>query len=90
MSMRLSRCLDFWPTLQEILDVRFEAHFDLAVRTVASVASQHADLQVVEWCFNCLAWLFKYLSRVNELFDSQDSSTERTIGIDQHYRAHSG
>lgn len=46
------------------LDTRFEKHFAQAVSTVASVAAKHPDPAVVEWSFTCLAWLFKYLSRL--------------------------
>lgn len=46
------------------LDSRFESHFQLAVRTISEVAAKHPDPAVVEWSFNCLAWLFKYLSRL--------------------------
>jgi U3 small nucleolar RNA-associated protein 20 len=46
------------------MDTRFEKHFARAVSTVASVASKHPDPAVVEWSFTCLAWLFKYLSRL--------------------------
>ncbi|KAG9542375.1 putative HEAT repeat protein, partial [Aureobasidium melanogenum] len=46
------------------LDVRFEKHFQRAVATVAHVAATNAEPEVVEWAFTCLAWLFKYLSRL--------------------------
>lgn len=46
------------------LGLRFEPHFQRAVTLVASVAAKHADVQVIEWSFSCLAWLFKYLSRL--------------------------
>nr|POE48093.1 u3 small nucleolar rna-associated protein 20 [Quercus suber] len=46
------------------LDIRFERHFERAVATITAVAAQHADPAVVEWSFTCLAWLFKYLSRL--------------------------
>lgn len=46
------------------LGVRFEKHFERAVRTVAHLAATHADVEVIEWAFTCLAWLFKYLSRL--------------------------
>ncbi|KAK3718012.1 U3 snoRNP protein [Vermiconidia calcicola] len=46
------------------LDTRFEKHFQRAVATVTAVAAKHPDPAVVEWSFNNLAWLFKYLSRV--------------------------
>lgn len=46
------------------LDTRFEAHFQRAVSSVAAVAARHSDFAVIEWSFTCLAWLFKYLSRL--------------------------
>lgn len=46
------------------LGVRFEKHFGRAVQTVANLAATHADVEVIEWSFTCLAWLFKYLSRL--------------------------
>lgn len=46
------------------LDIRFEKHFSRAVKTVAAVAAAHPDFTVIEWSFTCLAWLFKYLSRL--------------------------
>ncbi|KAJ5101622.1 hypothetical protein NUU61_003844 [Penicillium alfredii] len=46
------------------LGVRFEKHFSAAVTLVASVAATHADVEVVEWSFTCLAWIFKFLSRL--------------------------
>lgn len=46
------------------LDTRFEKHFQRAVATITAVAAKHQDPAVVEWSFTCLAWLFKYLSRL--------------------------
>ena len=46
------------------LGVRFEKHFAAAVTLVASVAATHPDIEVVEWSFTCLAWIFKFLSRL--------------------------
>ncbi|KAK4539320.1 hypothetical protein LTR36_000782 [Oleoguttula mirabilis] len=46
------------------LDTRFERHFERAVATISAVAAKHEDPAVVEWSFTCLAWLFKYLSRL--------------------------
>lgn len=46
------------------LGVRFEKHFERAVKTVSHLAAKHQDVAVVEWSFTCLAWLFKYLSRL--------------------------
>ncbi|KAH3904834.1 hypothetical protein HBI56_226880 [Parastagonospora nodorum] len=46
------------------LGERFEKHFEQAVTVVARLAATHADVEVIEWSFACLAWLFKYLSRL--------------------------
>ncbi|KAF2796579.1 U3 snoRNP protein Utp20 [Melanomma pulvis-pyrius CBS 109.77] len=46
------------------LGVKFERHFERAVKTVSQLASKHPDFEVIEWSFTCLAWLFKYLSRL--------------------------
>ncbi|KAI7708614.1 putative HEAT repeat protein, partial [Hortaea werneckii] len=46
------------------LDTRFEKHFERAVATITAVAAKHPDPAVVEWSFTCLAWLYKYLSRL--------------------------
>ncbi|XP_014558571.1 hypothetical protein COCVIDRAFT_94096 [Bipolaris victoriae FI3] len=46
------------------LGERFEKYFERAVKTVSHLAATHADVEVIEWAFGCLAWLFKYLSRL--------------------------
>ena len=46
------------------LGARFEVHFARTVRTVSSLATRHHDVEIIEWSFTCLAWLFKYLSRL--------------------------
>ncbi|KAL4945655.1 hypothetical protein BDV06DRAFT_219051 [Aspergillus oleicola] len=46
------------------LGVRFEKYFARSVTLVASVAATHPDVEVVEWSFTCLAWTFKFLSRL--------------------------
>tara|TARA_R110002003_G_scaffold2027_2_gene23872 strand:+ start:2635 stop:4050 length:1416 start_codon:yes stop_codon:yes gene_type:complete len=46
------------------LGERFEKHFEQAVTVVSRLAATHADVEVIEWSFGCLAWLFKYLSRL--------------------------
>ncbi|KAI9738764.1 MAG: U3 snoRNP protein [Cirrosporium novae-zelandiae] len=46
------------------LGVRFEKHFKRAVLLVSDIAATHPDLDVIEWSFSCLAWLFKFLSRL--------------------------
>ncbi|KAF2835700.1 hypothetical protein M501DRAFT_1060702 [Patellaria atrata CBS 101060] len=46
------------------LGATFEKHFSRVVSTVSHVAAEHPDVEVIEWSFTCLAWLFKYLSRL--------------------------
>jgi U3 small nucleolar RNA-associated protein 20 len=46
------------------LGVRFEKHFERVVRTVSQLAAKNPSVEVIEWSFTCLAWLFKYLSRL--------------------------
>ena len=60
----LEPLLSLLSSLAHDLGIRFEKHFTRAVNLVASVAAKIADVQVIEWSFNCLAWLFKYLSRL--------------------------
>ncbi|MCJ1338728.1 U3 snoRNP protein [Bachmanniomyces sp. S44760] len=43
---------------------KFEVHFRDLVTLVTSLAAKHPDIEVIEWSFSCLAWLFKYLSRL--------------------------
>ncbi len=63
-SQSLEPLLSLLGSFAHDLGVRFEAHFSRAVTVVASLASKHSDVQVIEWSFTCLAWLFKYLSRL--------------------------
>jgi U3 small nucleolar RNA-associated protein 20 len=46
------------------LGPRFEKHFATAVQLVSSVAATHESIEVIEWSFTCLAWIFKFLSRL--------------------------
>lgn len=46
------------------LGSRFEAYFELTVRTISELASTCSALEVIDRSFNCLVWLFKYLSRL--------------------------
>ena len=38
--------------------------FERIVGVVSRSAATHPDVEVIEWSFECLAWLFKYLSRL--------------------------
>ncbi|KAF2001479.1 hypothetical protein P154DRAFT_619483 [Amniculicola lignicola CBS 123094] len=46
------------------LGARFEHYFERAVKAISQLAAKHEDFGVIEWSFACLAWLFKYLSRL--------------------------
>ncbi|KIW03162.1 uncharacterized protein PV09_05805 [Verruconis gallopava] len=56
--------LDLVAHLARDLQIQFENHFERTVTVVAGVAARHSEVEVVEWCFNCLTWLFKYLERI--------------------------
>lgn len=46
------------------LGQRFEKHFLATVSLITSVAATHSSVEVIEWSFTCLAWIFKFLSRL--------------------------
>ena len=62
--LSLEPMLSLLAQLARDLGSRFEKHFASSVTLVASVAASHPDVEVVEWCFACLAWIFKFLSRL--------------------------
>jgi U3 small nucleolar RNA-associated protein 20 len=63
-SVSLEPLLDLISQLAHDLGPRFEAHFARSVSVITHVASSNPDVAVMEWSFNCLAWLFKYLSKL--------------------------
>jgi U3 small nucleolar RNA-associated protein 20 len=60
----LEPLLDLVAQLAHDLGVRFMKHLSVVVDCLIDVASANPDIEAVEWCFNCLTWLFKYLSRL--------------------------
>jgi len=46
------------------LGQKYEKYFARTVSSVAQVASLQENPEVIESCFTCLAWMFKYLSRL--------------------------
>ena len=46
------------------LGARFEVNMSKALKIVSMLAAKHTAVEVVEWSFECMAWLFKYLSRL--------------------------
>ena len=63
-SLSLEPLLSLLANFAHDLGTRFELHFAETVALVASIASKHTNVEVIEWSFTCLAWLFKYLSRL--------------------------
>ena len=63
-ALSLEPLLSLLAHLAHDLGSRFENHFLTTVTLVTSVASKHSDVEVIEWSFTCLTWLFKYLSRL--------------------------
>lgn len=62
--LSLEPLLDLLASFAHDLGARFEGQFGLALSLVASLAATHPAVEVIEWSFTCLAWLFKYLSRL--------------------------
>ena len=60
----LEPLLDLLVQFARDLGVRFEKHFCRTVGLVLSLAAKHPAVEVIEWSFTCLAWLFKFLSRL--------------------------
>jgi U3 small nucleolar RNA-associated protein 20 len=46
------------------LGTRFEKHYAKILELVASIAGTPQDVAVIEWSFTCLAFMFKYLSKL--------------------------
>ena len=46
------------------LGTRFEKHYAKALEVVTNIAGTLQDVDVVEWSFTCLVFMFKYLSRL--------------------------
>ena len=46
------------------LGAQFERHFPRALTAITTVASQHQDVEVIEWVFSSVAWLFKFFSKL--------------------------
>ncbi|KAI2472389.1 armadillo-type protein [Annulohypoxylon bovei var. microspora] len=60
----LEPLLDLLTALAHDLGTRFEKHYPVALSLITGIASRPQDVAVVEWTFGCLAFLFKYLSKL--------------------------
>lgn len=68
MEKKEKSCLE--PLLELVTDFahdlgpRFEKHYPKTLEMVTSIAGIPQDVEVIEWSFTCLAFLFKYLSKL--------------------------
>ncbi|KAH8676599.1 HEAT repeat protein-like protein [Tricladium varicosporioides] len=46
------------------LGARFEKYYGKTLELVTSIAGTPQDVEVIEWSFSCLAFMFKYLSKL--------------------------
>ncbi|KAI5861678.1 armadillo-type protein [Durotheca rogersii] len=63
-SESLEPLLDLVTALAHDLGARFERHYPAALSLIIGIASKPRDAAVIEWTFGCLAFLFKYLSKL--------------------------
>lgn len=63
-SLALEPLLDLLAQFAHDLGASFESHLAPSVALLSSLVARHVDVQTVEWTFNCLAYLLKYLSRL--------------------------
>ncbi|KAI5466033.1 armadillo-type protein [Mariannaea sp. PMI_226] len=60
----LEPLLDLLTAFSHDLGVRFEKHYGRSLDLIVAVASKPQDVEVIEWTFGGLAFLFKYLSKL--------------------------
>ncbi|EPS44052.1 hypothetical protein H072_1959 [Dactylellina haptotyla CBS 200.50] len=60
----LQPLLGLIPQVARDLGVEFEKHFERCVRLITGVIVRTKNVEVVEWAFEALAYLLKYLSRL--------------------------
>lgn len=60
----LESLLDLLTAFAHDLGTRFEKHYPRALALIIQIAGRKHDAAVIEWTFACLAFLFKYLSRL--------------------------
>ena len=62
--LSLEAFLDLLRHLAIDLAHKFEPFLLETVSIIASLVSRHARVEILEWSFVCLSWLFKYMSRL--------------------------
>ena len=60
----LEPLLDLLTAFAHDLGVRFEKHYAKSLNLIIAIASRSQPVEVIEWTFGALAFLFKYLSKL--------------------------
>ncbi|KAF7559545.1 hypothetical protein G7046_g4617 [Stylonectria norvegica] len=60
----LEPLLDLLTAFAHDLGVRFEKHYGRSLDLMVAIAAKPQDVEVIEWTFGSLAFLFKYLSKL--------------------------
>ncbi|GJN77974.1 U3 snoRNP protein [Purpureocillium lilacinum] len=60
----LEPLLDLLTAFAHDLGVRFEKYYSQSLSLLLAIASKPQDVEVIEWTFGALAFLFKYLSKL--------------------------
>ncbi|PHH88062.1 hypothetical protein CDD83_8047 [Cordyceps sp. RAO-2017] len=60
----LEPLLDLLTALAHDLGVRFEKHFSRSLQLILDIVGKPRDVEVIEWSFGAMAFLFKYLSKL--------------------------
>lgn len=60
----LEPLLDLLTAFAHDLGVRFEKHYSRSLNLLLAIAGKPRDVEVIEWTFGALAFLFKYLSKL--------------------------
>ncbi|KAM5355896.1 hypothetical protein ACJ41O_002542 [Fusarium nematophilum] len=60
----LEPLLDLLTAFSHDLGVRFEKHYGRSLDLIVAIAAKPHDVEVIEWTFGALAFLFKYLSKL--------------------------
>ena len=59
-NLSLEPLLSLLSHLSHDLGASFEPYYERSLRLVVATSRSHHDVEVLEWSFNCLAWIFKY------------------------------
>lgn len=60
----LEPLLDLLTAFAHDLGARFEKHYGRSLALIVAIAAKPQDVEVIEWTFGALAFLFKYLSKL--------------------------